>query len=183
MCALASCTAAERNLFWDNAGQPRTLMPLHAQRPPPLCYEDCPFTPWKLSALLLCPLIFHLPQHILRLCSRSARKNIYSNVLMQPYEFVWVCVIRGVVLWQGDIEYARLVGCFYCTHVEVKSQDPVIRMLLWNKDLNFDLQSWELHFNHGFIKKLYPFCSVTSERFPWSCILCCFGASSSSMHQ
>lgn len=169
---LASCTPAEKNLFWDKTRQPRTGTPrtkassslprlLHAMRITSLA----PVSPYLPPP----------PAHSLGFCPRGAKKNIYMNMLMKTYEFVWVCVIRGVLLWQEDSWYAKLKGCFII-HMWRWRHRIWSWVLLQNKGLNFDLQSRELYFNHDFIQSFTLSAQSPQKGLPALCPvqLCCF---------
>lgn len=111
-----------------------------APHPPPLSCQPCSFTPWK-PALLPCPLIFHLPQHIL---SGSA-PGLWGRT------FIWMCLCNRMNLYgsvpSGVFCYGRRIfnmkvwRAAFIVHRWRESHRIQCWVLLQNKGLNFDLQS------------------------------------------
>lgn len=117
LCGLA-CTPVEKNLFWDNTGQPRTP-------PAAPCTNASSIKSLLRGLLLLAMKIIGLapgspypppaPAHSLGLCSRGERKNIDMNVFMKPYEFG--SVSSGVLCYDKRIFDVRGWRAAFIVHI------------------------------------------------------------------
>lgn len=138
----------KRTYFGTTRGSPAQA--LHARKPPPLSHGSC--MPWELPALLPCPLICHLPQHILWGSAPAVPRRT----------FIWICWWKRINLF-GSVSSG--VYCYGKRIVDMQSWRAAFIVHMWrwrhriwswvllqNKGLNFDLQSRELYFNHDFIK-------------------------------